>query len=187
MIKHSKEIGGHWSVWQSVYVLVCPVLILGFLWARRLLVLLVLRQVQQFQVGPPLPSLRALHEDPVHRSTDLVVCSWMIFRYQRQHELLMHRLKKALRSRRSPSFQPLLRFQVVRPHRALPVEQISHILIQFFCFWTQSCKNIPSVLHLLSNSPRITNTTRRTLRTLKTDKNWSNNFHQQLLGGKSIR
>lgn len=36
----------------------------GFLWVRRLRVVLVLQLVQMFQVVPPLPSRRALLEDP---------------------------------------------------------------------------------------------------------------------------
>lgn len=54
----------------------------GFLWVRRLQVVLGLQQAQQFQVVRPLPSLRALHEDPANGSTDLFVNSWMLLTSQ---------------------------------------------------------------------------------------------------------
>lgn len=44
----------------------------GFLWVHRLQVVLVLQKVQQFQVVQPLPSPRALLEDPVSRISELM-------------------------------------------------------------------------------------------------------------------
>lgn len=68
----------HWSVWQCYCVCVCVCVcciagvIQGFLWVHRLQVVLVLQKVQQFQVVQPLPSPRALLEDPVSRISELM-------------------------------------------------------------------------------------------------------------------
>ena len=55
----------HLSVSVAVYVFLVFI-IQGFLWVRRLRVVLVHRGVHQFQVVQTLPSLLALHEDPVN-------------------------------------------------------------------------------------------------------------------------
>lgn len=56
-----------------VYIYLIVSLIQGFLWVRRLQVGLVHQYLQQYQVVLPLPSLHALHEDPVDRSTTLLI------------------------------------------------------------------------------------------------------------------
>ena len=60
---------------HCVYGCVCFMVgvLRGFLWARHLRLVLVLRQVQMFQVVRTLPFLHALHGDPVDRSTDLML------------------------------------------------------------------------------------------------------------------
>lgn len=66
----------------SLCVCVCVHFIVGviqgFLWVRHLQVVLALQQVQLFQVVRPLPSLRALHEDPANRITELFVNTQML-------------------------------------------------------------------------------------------------------------
>lgn len=50
----------------------CVSVIQGFLWVRRLRVVLDLQLVQMFQVVPPLPSHRALLEDPASDTSSTI-------------------------------------------------------------------------------------------------------------------
>lgn len=153
----------------------------GFLWVRHLQVVLVLQQVQQFQVVRPLPSLRALHEDPANSSRSITDATndatneSVKAHYPDNSDQVFgsdtHLLSRLPSNSR---WSGLAGLSLSSKTVFLLVLKLS--LIQLF-LWTssKSYRNIASMLvkhslslYLLSNRSRITQTTGRTLRTLKT-------------------
>lgn len=152
-----------------VYVIVG--VIQGFLWVHHLQALLVLQQLQQFQVVRLLPSLRALLEDPANMSIGLFVHSWM------------HSVSKGL-VRCTEVTQTLTFFPgsptipggPPSPGSPCGENNSSYSLRRCLFLRTPSitCRKSTLMLanelyvcpHLLSIRSRITQTTRRTLRTL---------------------